>query len=369
MSEAAPRRRRTLGTVALIVLIVAVPLGVFAWGRTAGTFKVRHIVVSGARPGHAKALRVVLRERFLGTNLFLATTARVRAALSGFPYVDQVSINRDFPNTLKVRMTEYVPAALLSSGGHWYVVSSEGHVLAEATGAASAGSSSSAAGPSSPAAGASPVVGASPSVGASPTTAETPAAGSSPTTTASPSGGAAASPPGQGSAATTPAPSSTSLPEPGAGVVLPRGARHLPVIATGVPVRVGGTVGDPHVRAALAVLAALPRPLRSGARGASATDTSIRLYVNGGPTIEFGDTSALAAKVLAVKAVLGRYRVRHVTCTFVDVSVPDRPLGAPLLPAPSTQTAAPTPTSSSSPTGTATSTPQNSPSGTPTSLP
>ncbi len=148
--------------MALIVLIVAVPLGVFAWGRTAGTFKVRHIVVSGARPAHAKALRVVLRQRFLGTNLFLATTARVRAALSGFPYVDRVAIDRDFPNTLQVRMTEYVPAALLSSGGHWYVVSREGRVLAQATGAASAGSSSPVAGSSSSAAGSSPGTSASP---------------------------------------------------------------------------------------------------------------------------------------------------------------------------------------------------------------
>ncbi len=91
--------------------------------------------------------------------------------------------------------------------------------------------------------------------------------------------------------------------------------------------------------------------------------------MNGGPTIEFGDTSALAAKVLALKAVLGRYRARHVTCTFVDVSVPDRPLGAPLLPAPSTQTATPSATPSTSPTDTATATPQNAPSGTPSSAP
>jgi cell division septal protein FtsQ len=358
MNEVGARRRRRLGTVALVVLIVAVPLGVFAWGRTSGTFRVRHIVVSGARPAHAKALRVVLRQRFLGTNLFLATAARVRAALAGFPYVDQVAIDRDFPDTLKVRMTEYVPAALLSSGGRWYVVSTEGRVLAEATGAASGSSSSEATGSSSPAAGASPGTGVSPAV--------TPSAASG-----APGAGASPSPPGQSSPTTSPSPSSssTSLPQPSASVVLPHGTRHLPVIVTDTPLSVGGTVADAHVRDALAVLAALPRPLRRSTRGASATDTSIRLYVNGGPTIEFGDTSALAAKVLALKAVLGRYRVRQVSCTFVDVSVPDRPLGAPLLPAPSLQTATPSASPSSSPTSAATSTPQNAPSGTPTSMP
>ena len=148
--------------------------------------------------------------------------------------------------------------------------------------------------------------------------------------------------------------------------MLPHGTRHLPVIVTDASLRVGGTVTDPHVRNALAVLAALPRPLRRTVLGASATETSIRVYVRAGPTIEFGDTGALAGKVLALKAVLGRYRARHVTCTFVDVSVPDRPLGAPLLPAPSVQ--APTPTVTA-PTSSATSTPQNTPSATRTSMP
>ena len=131
MSTVGVRRRRALATVVLAALIVAVPLGVYAWGRTSGTFRVGHIEVSGARPGHARAVRLVLRRRFLGANLFTVTAARVRAALAGFPFVDRVAIDRDFPDTLKVRMTEYVPAALLWSGDRWYVVSTEGRVLAE----------------------------------------------------------------------------------------------------------------------------------------------------------------------------------------------------------------------------------------------
>ena len=121
-------------------LIVAVPLGVYAWGRSSGTFRVDRIVVSGARPAHAKAVRLVLRRRFLGANLFTVTAARVRATLAGFPYVDQVEVDRDFPDTLKVRVTEFVPAALLRSDDRWYVVSTEGRVLAEATTTAAPGS-------------------------------------------------------------------------------------------------------------------------------------------------------------------------------------------------------------------------------------
>ena len=104
-----------------------------------------------------------------------------------------------------------------------------------------------------------------------------------------------------------------------------------------VPLTVGETITDTRVRAALSVLAALPRTLRRNALGARATATSIRVVVTGGPTIEFGDTSRLSAKVLALRAVLARYHLHHTACTFVDVSVPDRPLGAPLLPAPAVQ--------------------------------
>jgi hypothetical protein len=147
------------------------------------------------------------------------------------------------------------------------------------------------------------------------------------------------------------------LPEPAATVVLPRGARHLPVIVTDAPLVVGRTVADTRVRDALTVLAALPRALRRGALGASATDTSIRVYVSGGPTVEFGDTTRLAAKMLALEAVLARYRAHGVLCMFVDVSVPDRPLGAPLLAAPPVQAATPQISLSGSPTSGAGATP------------
>jgi hypothetical protein len=187
------------------------------------------------------------------------------------------------------------------------------------------------------------------------------------------------SPAGQGSPASSPSPSpsSTSLPQPAANVVLPRGTRELPVIVTDTPVTVGGTVADPDVRDALTVLAALPRTLRRAARGVSATDISIRVYLGSALTVEFGDTSALKAKTLALEAVLSRYRARRVACTFVDVSVPDRPLGAPLLGSPPVQAATPTTTPSSSPKSTATASlrskatgsPKSTPSGQPTSKP
>ncbi len=91
------------------------------------------------------------------------------------------------------------------------------------------------------------------------------------------------------------------------------------------------------MRAALLVLGALPTALRRQVLGAAATDASIRIYTSGGLTVEFGGTAGLTAKMIALKAVLGRYSARGVACTFVDVSVPDRPLAAPVLSSGATQ--------------------------------
>ncbi len=368
MSDGGTRRRHPILTAVLVVLIVAVPLGVFAWGRTSGTFRVRHIVLSGARPAHDKALNGTLRRRFLGSNLFLVTTGRVRAALSGFPFVARVSVNRDFPGTLRVHMSEYVPAALLSSGGRWYVVSKEGRVLAVAVVKQPKGTAS-------PGTGASPSTGTSPtaSTGTQPTTSTStspatststqPTDGVSPSTSASPG---AATP----NTSPSPSPSSTAIPRPTADVKLPRGTRRLPAIVSATPLTVGATVSDPHVRAALTVLGALPTALRRDVLGAGATDTSIRIYTAGGLTVEFGGAARLTAKVIALKAVLGRYHARGVTCTFVDVSVPDRPLAAPLLSSGASQSVVggTTPTPGASPGATSTS-PTPAASGSPTSTP
>jgi cell division septal protein FtsQ len=365
MSAIGRRRRRLFATVALAALIVAVPVAVYTWGRESGTFQVRHVVIHGQRSAHTRALRAVLRRRFLGANLFLVSAARVRAALAGFPYVDQVQIDRDFPDTLRIRMTEYVPAALLLSAGQWYVVASGGRVLAQATSTAANGTSPA----GSPSAGASPEVSASSGTTFSPTANVSPTANASPTTNATPVAGGTTTGASAGTSSPSPSASPTTLPQPGAGVGLPRGARHLPVVVSSAPVSVGTTVADPHVRQALAVLAALPAALRRTALGARATDTSIIVYESGGLRVEFGDGSELAAKALSLRAVLSRYRAHRVTCTYVDVSVPDRPLGAPLLPAPATQTGTTAGTPSYTPGATPKSTPSGSPSATKSATP
>lgn len=105
----------------------------------------------------------------------------------------------------------------------------------------------------------------------------------------------------------------------------------LPVMRTASAVTVGTTVADSDVFDGLSVLAALPAALRRDAMLVTTAGGTIVIEERAGLRMAFGDTSRLDAKMLALHAVLARYVSRHVTPTFVDVSVPDRPVASPML--------------------------------------
>jgi len=306
-----PRRRfRLIPSLALMALIIVLPLAVFLWGRHTSVFAIKHVVVSGGRRVPAGQAAALLRQRFDGANLLAVHAADVRKALSAYPYLRTVTISRDFPDTLRVRLLEYQPAICLLAGGHWYVVAGEGPAVADlgvahvTTPAPRASASAAAESPAPTGI----------ETSASPTPAPTGAADASATSAAAQSD------------------ASTLLKDLAHAV--PSSARHLllPAMAYDGAVAVGSAVDDAGVGAALTLVTALPGSLRSQvvALSAASPDTLIML-LRGGVTVDMGDTSRLAAKAMALRAVLDRYRRRGVTATRIDVTLPDRPLGSPLL--------------------------------------
>jgi hypothetical protein len=283
-------RSRRLAVLAGL-LIVAIPLVVFAWGRGSSAFAIERIRLSGARRVSAAAATKTLRAHFLGHNLFTVHASDVAAALRAFPYVDDVRIDRDFPGTLRVHILEYRPAAMLFSTGRWYVVSREGRVLLRLPGEVP-----------------------SPGPGATGAAAER-ATGESGTS----SDGASSLFTGDLTAATLSA------------VTLPRQAARLPILLTSSRARIRTTVAERSVEDALAILAALPRELRTQVRFVSVDPAGILAVLRNGVTFAFGDAHDLHNKVLALQAVLSAYRRHHLHATWVDVSVPNRPLGTPVI--------------------------------------
>ncbi|MFA4966537.1 MAG: FtsQ-type POTRA domain-containing protein, partial [Thermoleophilia bacterium] len=124
-------RLRVLPTVLLTVAILGLPGGVYAWGRSSSSFAIRQVDATGTRITPPRRVARLLRHEFLGRNLFTVTESDVRRALAPLRYVASVSVDRDFPDALRVTVVEHRPAAYALAGGRWYVVADDGFVVRE----------------------------------------------------------------------------------------------------------------------------------------------------------------------------------------------------------------------------------------------
>ncbi len=124
------RRSRLLISLALTAAFLAVPGSIYAWGSRASAFQIRHIRVEGAERVSAQRSVKLLRQAFLSHNLFTVRSAEVERVLQPLVFLASVEVDRDFPSTLVVHLTEHTPALYVLSTGSWYLVSDEGRVLA-----------------------------------------------------------------------------------------------------------------------------------------------------------------------------------------------------------------------------------------------
>jgi cell division septal protein FtsQ len=115
---------------AVIALSVAV-LGVLLYlvARESSAFAVRTIRVEGASPQLARRVEEALRP-VEGTSLLALDGAEVSRLATRLPEVADVSYDRAFPNTLRVRVVPEQPVAVLHRGTQAWLVSGTGRVLA-----------------------------------------------------------------------------------------------------------------------------------------------------------------------------------------------------------------------------------------------
>ena len=300
-------RFRLLPTVLLTAAILVLPTAVYAWGRSSSSFAIHKIVVTGTHLVPERRVLRLLREDYLDHNLFTVTTTDVRASLTPLCYVSDVRVDRDFPGTLRVGVTEHQPAAYVLARDHWYVLADDGHVVCEEK--SPEGQKSSAA----------------PGADAAETASDeaAPEAAYETTGTAAAATAAAGLPALSGKAARLLA--ALQAGPPGATLSLPR-------LAVDGRVTAGATLDAANVRAALAVVAALPRPLRKSLAVVETTpEGQIILRFADGPVAVWGGAERTLAKTLALQAVLEKYDSASHPCVFLDVSIPDRVLARPIL--------------------------------------
>ena len=131
-------RARAAGLVAakgLVVLAVLAAAGAGGyWGyrqvSTSTTFYVKTIEIDGARRApNVDLLRLV--KTAVGQGIFSLDLDQVCRAIRVHPWVKSAEASRELPATIRIRVTEHTPRALLLLG-HLYLVNSDGAVFKRA---------------------------------------------------------------------------------------------------------------------------------------------------------------------------------------------------------------------------------------------
>jgi cell division protein FtsQ len=111
--------QRLFAVVRNILIIAAIALGAFAAYRhtqSGAQFAVKTIEIDGARHTPRAALDAITRQ-YVGMNLFKIDIGRVRRDLGALAWVRHVDIEEKVPDTLRIRIVERTPVALVLGDG------------------------------------------------------------------------------------------------------------------------------------------------------------------------------------------------------------------------------------------------------------
>ncbi|HEV2820773.1 MAG TPA: FtsQ-type POTRA domain-containing protein [Solirubrobacteraceae bacterium] len=230
---------RVLGLALLAVSLLG---GLFLALRDSSVVGIAEVRVEGATGPQAHALRRALDEAARDMTTLHVRMDDLRYAARAHPIVDDLRVDREFPDALTITVVERAPAAALTVGEHAVAVAGDGTLL-----------------------------------------------------------------PGH----------------PTGGLATVR-AQNLPM---------GGRLRTGSARTAVAVLAAMPGPLRDRAARAARGERGWTVQLREGPVVHLGTADRLAAKWAAASAVLGDPASRG--AVYVDVRLPERPTAGGLAPLPS----------------------------------
>jgi cell division protein FtsQ len=103
------------------------------WATHSAIFSPRHVQVSGA--AHLSRAQVLRAAGITAdTNLLWTDPAAVERSLESDPWVSDATVTRSLPSTLRISVTERRPASTVVVGSTWFLVATDGTVLAPAKG-------------------------------------------------------------------------------------------------------------------------------------------------------------------------------------------------------------------------------------------
>jgi cell division protein FtsQ len=116
----------------VVLALALVPLGAYggyvALARSSA-FDVHSIAVSGGDPSLTAQARSVLTAAIDGRSLLQLSSSSLAHRLAALPRVRSAYVDRDFPNTLRVRLVEEPPVAVARIGRSYVELSGRGRVL------------------------------------------------------------------------------------------------------------------------------------------------------------------------------------------------------------------------------------------------
>jgi cell division protein FtsQ len=125
--------QRLFAVVRNLLVVAGVALAIFAAYRhtqSGAQFAVKTIEIDGAKHTPRAALDAITR-RYAGMNLFKIDIARVRRDLGALAWVRHVDIEEKVPDTLRIKIVERTPVALVLSDGPVRYVDDDGVTFAE----------------------------------------------------------------------------------------------------------------------------------------------------------------------------------------------------------------------------------------------
>ncbi|HSP34275.1 MAG TPA: FtsQ-type POTRA domain-containing protein [Thermoanaerobaculia bacterium] len=125
------QRAVQIGRSALLAAIV-VAIALWGYRRTQSDvrFAVKTIEVSGAVHAPQEAIHAITAA-YTGTNLFKIDIARVQAAFRALPWIVRVDVEKKLPDTLRIRVEERTPSAIVRAGRSFRYADDNGAAFAD----------------------------------------------------------------------------------------------------------------------------------------------------------------------------------------------------------------------------------------------
>lgn len=121
-----------LRSLCLLAVVVIGGIWIYRETQSDERFAVRAIEIEGAKHTPRGALNLAT-QRYVGLNLFQIDIERVQRDLNGVGWVRRIDIEKKLPDTLRIKITERQPVALVGTGEKLLYVDDEGTAFAELT--------------------------------------------------------------------------------------------------------------------------------------------------------------------------------------------------------------------------------------------